>query len=92
MSTSYSVETTEIETSTSPNSVGITELETSTQTIGEVMIEEINKTSLPVADAKTERTVKSSRSDGDAIPGTECCSIYLFIFPIILLTFNQLTK
>ena len=84
MSTSYSVETTEIETSTSPNSVGTTELEASTQTIGEVMIEEINRTSLPVADAKTERTVEASRSDGDAIPGTESCSIYLFIFPIFL--------
>lgn len=44
------------------------------------MIEEISKSSLPDADAKTERTVKASGSDGDAIPGTLSWSIYLFIF------------
>ena len=88
MSTSYSVETTELETSTPPNSIGTTELETSSQgefVVGEVLIEATNKSSLPITAAKRERTVRASRSDGDAISGNQSCSIHLLIFSISIL-------
>ena len=74
MSTSYSVETTELETSTPPNSVETTELETSTQPKGEALVEAINKSTLPIATAKTKRK--------DRVSGTQTCSIYLLIFAI----------
>ena len=74
MSTSYSVETTELETSTPPNPVGTTELETSTQPIGDVSVEAINKRTLPKATSKTEKKVNVS--------GTQSSSIYLFSFAI----------
>ena len=80
MSTSYSLETTELETSSPPNSVGATELETSRQPIGEVSEEEINKRTLPKATSKTEKKVRVS--------GTQSCSIYLFSFAISSHSFN----